>query len=210
MCGCSSPNLALPRGLSSCDAYCIASKHHDRLPTLSISLSSYTHDMLWIPLIEAPGSGGLRPYITYFKLHTQPRGHCFQNSFWPEKSGGRGSPRSCRHLAFLLWLKLQIAIHHRLVECATLRRSSKTPSCKTALSEAATMSDMCLSSSICQPLSRHKIFNHNPESLSHLRQLQTNFTAQVMELMTHRSYATGSLRPRQISSPCRCSGSASS
>ena len=69
---------------------------------------------------------------------------------------------------------------------------------------------MCLSNSICQPLSRHKIFNHNPESLSHLRQLQTNFTAQVMELMTRTSDATGSLRPWRISSPCRYSGSASS
>ena len=61
VCGCSSPSLALPRRLISCHAYCIASKHHDRLPTLSISLSSYSYDMLWIPLIEAPGSDGSRP-----------------------------------------------------------------------------------------------------------------------------------------------------
>ena len=59
--GCSSPSLALPRGLISCHANCIASKHHDRLQTLSISLGSYSCDMLWIPLIEAPGSDGLRP-----------------------------------------------------------------------------------------------------------------------------------------------------
>ena len=73
------------------------------------------------------------------------------------------------------------------------------------------MSDMCLSISIlCQPVPWHKIFNHNPDSLGQLRQLQTNFTTRVMELMTHRSYAAGSLRPWRISSACRYSGSASS
>ena len=61
VCGCSSPSLALPRGLISCDAYCIASIHHDRLQTLSISLRSYSYHMLGIARIEAPGSDGLRP-----------------------------------------------------------------------------------------------------------------------------------------------------
>ena len=62
VCGCSSPSLALPRGLISCHAYCIASKHHDRLQTLPISLGSYSCHVLWIPRrIEAPGSGGFRP-----------------------------------------------------------------------------------------------------------------------------------------------------
>ena len=119
VCGCSCPSWALPRGLISCNAYCIASKHHERLQSLSISLGSYSCDKLWIPLIEAPGSGGLRP-----QPHMLQAAHPALRPLFPELVLARkvrrpGESEELQTSGVLALAETSDCIHHRLVECAT-------------------------------------------------------------------------------------------
>ena len=135
VCGCSSPSLALPRGLSSCHAYCIASKHHDRLQNLSILLRSrrYTHDMLWIPPNQAPGSGSshtsstkLGSRIRRLKTlhHVLQAAHPALRALFPElvlarKARRPGESEELQTSGVLALAETSDCIHHRLVECAT-------------------------------------------------------------------------------------------
>ena len=199
--GCSSPSLALPRCLISCHAYCIASKHHDRLQTLSISLRCrrYTHDMLWIPPNQAPGSGS---------SHTSS---C-KPSLKKTVSRTRFSARKVRRLeeseesqtSCVLWLQIQIASGTEWRQYSSL---SPTSTKKTKLFRYIVniMSNMRLPPS-CGYVSQCCGTDHNPESP--MRHYVPSLHKEKSR--THRSYATGSLRPWRISSTFRYSGSASS
>ena len=100
-------------------------------------------------LKQAPGSGGLRHYIAFFKLHTAAAVRKVRRPGESEESQTSG----VRGLA-----TNSDCIRHRMG--STLCRIC---ACQHTLT-------------VCQPLPWHKIFNRNPENLSHLRQIPTNLS----------------------------------
>ena len=97
VCGCSSPSLALPRGLISCHAHCIASKldskqskHQDREafnPCRSRSGANHNR-CSGFQQVKVEKLGGRRPDPTFFTQHIQPFETSPKNSFPPKKQAG--------------------------------------------------------------------------------------------------------------------------
>ena len=75
--------------------------------------------MLWIPLVEAPGSDGLRP-----QPHMLQAAHPALRALFPELVLARkvrrpGQSEELQTSGVLALAETSDCIHHRLVECAT-------------------------------------------------------------------------------------------
>ena len=88
---------------------------HDRLQTLSISLGSYSCDMLWM----APGSDGFRPQPRMLQAAHPALRPLFPELVLARKVRRPGEFEELQTSGVLALAETSDCIHHRLVECAT-------------------------------------------------------------------------------------------